>query len=128
MLSPIFLRIININFVIFFMVTGPVFAEDENRAVANEVEQLITFIETSGCQFNRNGKLYDSVEAAKHIGKKYRYVSKRGLVKSTEDFIKYAATKSSMTGKIYTVQCADGELLKSSKWLTDELAKNRGAK
>jgi len=122
------LRIFNIVFAILLMLTGPVFAVDENKTVASEVEQLLTFVQTSGCQFNRNGKWYDSVEAAKHIGKKYRYVNKRGLVKSTEDFIKYAATKSSMSGKIYTVQCADGELLKSSKWLIDELAKNRGVK
>ncbi len=128
MLSLTPLPIFKIAFGILLVVINPVFAVGENRTVASEVEQLITFVENSACQFNRNGKWYDSVEAAKHIGKKYRYVHKRGLVKSTEDFIKYSATKSSLSGKMYMVQCADEELLKSSKWLSDELAKNRREK
>lgn len=104
------------------------FAKDTSEQVAVEVDQLISFVETSGCQFNRNGKLYDPVEAAKHIAKKYRYVKKRGLVKTTEDFIKYAATKSSMSGKVYTVQCADSEVVECSGWLTKELARYRAEK
>ncbi|BHH84933.1 YfeK family protein [Desulforhopalus sp. 52FAK] len=105
-----------------------VFAKDMSEQVAVEVDQLITFVETSGCQFNRNGKWYDPVEAAKHIAKKYRYVKKKGLVKTTEDFIKYAATKSSMSGKVYTVQCGDAKVVECSSWLNTELARYRLAK
>lgn len=107
------------------MIAPPLFAEDTGVGVAAEVGRLMIFVEKSGCKFNRNGRWYDSTEAAKHIAKKYRYVKKRGMVKKTEDFIKYAATKSSMSGKPYTVQCAGGEVLLCSDWLIGELARFR---
>ncbi len=110
------------------MIAQSLFAKEQGAVVTGEAEQLIGFVEESGCQFNRNGRWYDSKEAAKHIAKKYRYVKKRGKITKAEDFITYAATKSSMSGKTYTVQCGDGELLQCSDWLTKELTRLRGEK
>ncbi len=87
-----------------------------------EVAHLLEYLEQSECVFVRNGKEYDGAEALGHIGKKYDYVKKR--VKTAEDFIEYAATRSSLSGKPYLVRC-DGEELLTAQWLKTELARLR---
>jgi len=84
-----------------------------------EISHLLSFIEGSGCSFNRNGTLYTSPKARQHIQKKYDYIKKK--VHSAEDFIKYAATKSSITGIRYQVRCGNASM-KSSDWLLEELS------
>ena len=88
----------------------------------NEIQHLLTFISESGCTFIRNNDEYPSIKAKSHIERKYNYVKSR--VSSTEDFIKYAATKSSMSGNHYMVSC-NGEKTASSQWLLDELTAYR---
>jgi len=95
------------------------FAASENEV---EIDHLLQFIANSNCTFIRNGERYPSAEAKLHINKKYNYVKSK--VNSAEDFIKYAATKSSMTGKYYSVICA-GKEKTSKQWLLDELAAYR---
>jgi len=87
-----------------------------------EINHLLQFIGSSNCTFIRNGESYPSAEAKLHINKKYNYVKSK--VNSAEDFIKYAATKSSMTGKYYTIICGVEEKT-SKQWLLDELAAYR---
>ena len=91
-------------------------------AVQDEIQHLLQYIENSGCEFERNGKVYDSKEARSHIERKYDYV--RSHVDETGDFIKYAATKSSMSGNRYQVVC-NGKKLTSAEWLKAELANYR---
>ena len=88
-----------------------------------EIEHLLCYIETSGCTFNRNGTIHTSEEAGEHIRKKYAYAQR--WIKTTEDFITHAATKSSMSGKAYTVSC-DGVERPTAKWLEEELLRFRG--
>ena len=83
-----------------------------------EINHLLNFISNSGCQFIRNGTEYSVKDARKHIEKKYKYF--KSQVNTTEDFIKYTATKSSMTGELYQVRC-DKVLQASGQWLTKEL-------
>ena len=87
-----------------------------------EIAFLLNFIEQSGCTFIRNGKQYNSLEARQHIEKKYKYYNKKII--TAEDFIRYSATKSSITGKSYTVLCNDASM-DSSDWLNTELGKLR---
>ena len=87
-----------------------------------EIIVLLDFIEQTECTFIRNDKPYDSIAARQHIEKKYDYYRER--IKSAEDFIHYSATKSSMTGKPYTVLC-NGMRMNSSDWLSVELNKLR---
>jgi hypothetical protein len=101
-------------------ISSSIKAEDITFETKSEISKLLEFVENSTCKFNRNGSWYSSTDAAKHIKKKYQYVLKKGYVKSTEDFIKYAATKSSISGKGYFVQCKDGSL-SSALWLQTEL-------
>lgn len=85
-----------------------------------EIDHLLNFVKVSECRFFRNGTWHDSAEAADHIQSKYSYVLKRGRIKSTEDFIALAASKSSMSGKAYKVKCGEQEMT-SATWLTTEL-------
>ena len=91
----------------------------------DEVKYLLQFIEQSGCEFERNGSVYNSVDARKHIERKLDYVE--SYVDETEDFIKYAATESSMSGEKYQVNCS-GKQQTSAQWLKDELARYRNRK
>ena len=87
-----------------------------------EIEHLLGFVADSGCTFERNGSTYDSKEARAHIQRKYDYIKNR--VKTTEDFIRYAATESSMSGRKYHATC-DGKTITSEEWLTTELRRFR---
>ncbi len=88
----------------------------------DEINHLLDFVENSGCDFIRNGAAHDAHEARSHIERKYHYVESR--VSSAEDFIRYAATQSSLSGERYTVDCS-GIMETSSDWLTRELAAYR---
>ena len=83
-----------------------------------EVAHLLDYIAQSNCSFIRNDKVYDSGQARDHINKKYEYVKNR--ISSAEQFITYAASKSSITGKKYQVTCGETTML-SSEWLAEEL-------
>jgi Family of unknown function (DUF5329) len=91
----------------------------------DEIDHLLVFIEQSNCTFIRNGDIHSSKDAREHIESKYQYIKKR--VSTAEQFIKYAATKSSLSRKPYSVICGT-DRISSSEWLTGELEKFRNAK
>ena len=93
-----------------------------------EIEQLLGRLAESDCRFHRNGSWHDTAEARAHIEKKYRYLLERHLVRTTDDFIALAATKSSTSGKPYLVQCGNQAQVPSAQWMTAQLAKVRAAK
>ncbi len=65
----------------------------------HEVQHLISFVSNSPCQIVRNGSAHNGSEAIKHIQKKYKYF--KDDIRTTEQFIEYSATKSTMSGKYY---------------------------
>jgi len=87
-----------------------------------EISHLLLFIEKSECTFVRNDKQYSAANARQHIERKYNYLKKR--INTTDQFIQYSATKSSMSGKPYTVQCKS-KVMNTSEWLYEELDKFR---
>ncbi|MDU4255251.1 MULTISPECIES: DUF5329 domain-containing protein [Pseudomonas] len=91
-----------------------------------EITQLLDFVEHSACQFIRNGSEYPAAEARAHLQKKLDYLENRDMVSSAEDFIERAATKSSMSGQRYQVDCPAGKQ-DASAWLNDELKRLRQA-
>lgn len=91
-----------------------------------EITQLLDFVEHSGCQFIRNGSEYPAAEARAHLQKKLDYLENKNLVSSAEDFIERAATKSSMSGQRYQVDCPAGKQ-DASAWLGTELKRLRQA-
>ncbi len=86
---------------------------------SKQIAYLIDFIRHSPCTFIRNGSDYDGAAAADHIQQKYDYLG--GRINSVEDFITYAATKSSFSGRPYLVRCADGQEQPAADWLRTEL-------
>ena len=91
-------------------------------SMQKEIDHLLNYIETSDCVFIRNGSRHTPEKGAQHIRRKYNYLKKQ--IKSTDDFIKGAATKSSMSGKPYTVICNDKKMA-TADWLRIELRNYR---
>jgi hypothetical protein len=91
-----------------------------------EIEHLFQFISGSNCKFERNGSWHDMVAAREHVDMKYQVLRGRGQIDSTEAFIDGAASKSSLSGKDYLVQCSGAPIVPSRTWLRDELARFRG--
>jgi hypothetical protein len=90
-----------------------------------EIVHLLKRLEGSGCQFQRNGSWYPPARAASHLNQKYEYLLKKSLITNTESFIERAATESSMSGKPYSVRCANAPAVASATWLRAELQKFR---
>ena len=88
-----------------------------------EVNHLLDFVKNSGCIINRNGSDHPAEKAVSHIEMKYDYF--RDDIKSSEEFIEYSATKSTMSGKYYTVTCPGMKAIKTQDWLLAELKKYR---
>jgi len=57
--------------------------------------------------FIRNGQAHTPQEAVAHVRAKYEHF--KGQIKTPEDFIRLAATKSLLTGQPYLVRTRDGK-------------------
>jgi hypothetical protein len=93
-------------------------------AVQREISQLLSSLENSGCEFQRNGQWHDARAARAHVEAKYQYLLRRDLVQTTDDFIVNAATASSTGGGAYQVRCGN-TVQPSADWLRAELARLR---
>jgi hypothetical protein len=92
-----------------------------------EITHLLDYLASSGCVFQRSGTWYDAGAARKHLEMKLDYLQKRNMVKSAEDFLKLAATSSSMSGDVYKVRCGTERPVPSADWLGAELVRLRQA-
>lgn len=90
-------------------------------AARAEVDALLARLQSSGCEFNRNGSWYTGTEAKGHLLKKLDYLERKDMVKTTEQFIERGASGSSMSGKPYLVRCAGKAPVETARWLTVEL-------
>lgn len=89
--------------------------------VRAEIDGLIAKLQSSGCEFNRNGSWYSGADAKTHLLRKLDYLEGKNLVPTTEKFIELGASTSSSSGKPYLVRCGTGVAQESGKWLTQEL-------
>ena len=92
---------------------------DVSESQALEIDYLISYLQNSDCQMIRNGKAHSGEDGAWHVRRKYDHF--RNKISSTEEFINYSATKSTMSGRLYEVQCPGAEPVPSSAWLLEEL-------
>ncbi|WP_284282469.1 DUF5329 domain-containing protein [Limnobacter litoralis] len=107
-----------------FMVFTALAAEaSPAKSTQAEINHLLDFVQQSDCTYNRNGSAHKGPEARKHIERKLNYYWDDIL--TTEDFIKLAATKSELSGRVYTVKCPNQPEQTSNAWLTRELMKYR---
>lgn len=102
-------------------------AEGVPPVAQQEISHLFAYLKGSGCQFGRNGSWYTPQEAVDHLNDKYQYLISHDMVATAEDFITYAATKSSWSGKPYLVKCGNAAAAETGAWFSDELRKYRKA-
>jgi hypothetical protein len=90
-----------------------------------EINYLLGFIESSACEFFRNGSWYEAKRAAAHLRDKYAMLATGDRIQTAEDFIEEAATQSSLSGRPYQVRCGSDQLVGSNQWLRDALKRYR---
>ena len=95
-------------------------AEDQDP----EIDHLLEAIGDSGCVFIRNGTRHDAEKAEEHLRMKYN--RGRRYATSAEAFIDRLASKSSMTRKLYMMECPGAEAEPSGDWLMRRLEEFRG--
>jgi hypothetical protein len=88
-----------------------------------EIDELISYVETSGVRFIRNGTEYSGAKGAQHLRDKLAKAGDR--VKTTDDFIAGIASTSYISGKPYLVKFADGHTQPTGDWLRAHLAEVR---
>lgn len=103
------------------------FAAPTVAPVRAEIDALMTRLQSSGCQFNRNGSWYTGAEAKAHLLRKLDYLEGHGTVATTEQFIEQAASKSSSSGKAYQVKCGAETAVDSQVWLGRQLGAIRAS-
>lgn len=101
------------------LIATTAFAQSINPSLHAEIQHLLNFVASTECQYERNGSFHNGEEAVEHINKKYAYYEDD--IKTAEDFIKYSATKSMLSGKFYKVHCHNAVPIKSQNWLLNEL-------
>lgn len=119
---PICNRYILIFLLSAWAVTPNVFAS----VMQNEIDHLLGFVESTTCQYERNGQLHSGVQAVAHIRNKYNYF--KDDIDSTEKFVELSATRSTMSGRYYHVLCAGSPEMTSQQWLLQELQRYRAAR
>lgn len=103
---------------VFFASILPLAAADEK----NRIESLITHIEgLKDANFIRNGKSYDSKNAAKFLRGKWEAKAKE--IKTAEEFIDKVASVSGTTGKPYLIRFKDGREVPCGTYLKGQLKK-----
>src|SRR6478735_2706597 len=93
--------------------------------VRAEIDALLARLQSSGCEFNRNGSWYSGAEAKTHLLRKLDYLEGKDLVNSAEQFIERGASGRSSSGKPYLVRCAGTAPVESRQWLGAELKAGR---
>jgi hypothetical protein len=101
------------------MVAGNAIAD----ATDIEIEYLLDYVGTSGCEFIRNGAAHSPEDAEDHLRMKYE--RGRKYVGNADEFIERIASQSSWTRKEYRVRCSGQPETATGLWLTQALAQYR---
>lgn len=112
-----FLSLVVLTFLSWLVPVQARAADEKSR-----IEGLIQHIEgLSDAKFIRNGKSYDSRNAAKFLRGKWE--SKAKEIKTAAEFIDKVASVSGTTGKPYLIRFKDGREVECGAYLRKELAK-----
>ena len=93
--------------------------------VSAEIDYLMLTVGNSDCIFIRNGKRHDAQKAEAHLRGKYRRGKRHAP--TSEKFIENLASKSSMSGKPYLIQCESDHQIAFGLWLTQLLNEYRAS-
>jgi hypothetical protein len=110
-----------VKFVLLLFLTTPAVAAEADTEAA--IRFLLDYVRQSDVVFIRNDNAHTPVEASAHMEKKYDYYKEK--IQTPEDFIRYAATKSMISGKRYRVKTTTGEVVFTSEWLKRVLREYR---
>jgi len=91
--------------------------------VPAEIDYLMLTVGSSDCIFIRNGKRHTAKKAESHLRLKYRHGKRQAT--TTEQFIENLASKSSMSGKLYYIECDSDEQVAFGTWLLQLLNEYR---
>src|SRR5512134_3489930 len=105
------------------LAAGPVKGPDQQTQ--DEIQYLLQKVEHSGCEFYRNGTWHPGPEARAHLARKYQAVDAKGLIRTTDDFVRRVASESSLSATQYRVRCGKTEPVSSETWFRQELARYR---
>jgi hypothetical protein len=95
------------------------------RSEKEKIEALIGIVhDLKDAKFIRNGSEYDGPAAADHMRTKWSAGS--GSIKTAKDFIKLAATGSSVSGKPYLIRFKTGKEQSSADFLLAQLDRLEG--
>jgi len=110
-----------VSFVLLLVLSAPtiVAAEDPDPTI----QYLLDYVRHSDIVFIRNDKAHTPTDAAAHMQKKYAYY--KNVIKTPEDFIRYAGTKSMISGRPYRVKTKTGEVMPTGEWLKSVLREYR---
>lgn len=101
-----------------FIVPTMAFARETKEQA--RIDFLLRSVETSqGLTFIRNGKAHDAQDAASHLRRKLDHAGER--IQTAEQFIKQAASESSMTRRNYKVRLADGTTVDAAEYFAKQL-------
>jgi hypothetical protein len=96
------------------------YASEPAMQESARIEYLIASVGSlPHAQFIRNGASYDAKAAVDHLRLKLRFAGAR--VKTAEDFIRYCATESTVSGEPYQIRFADGHVVPSAQYLLQKL-------
>lgn len=99
------------------------------RRQRDAIDALLQHIATAEVKFVREGSPYTGAEAAVHLRRKYDAV--RDQVRDVETFISAIGSRSSTSGKPYSIELADGTAVPAEQWLREQaaaLAKTKSAR
>jgi hypothetical protein len=99
----------------------PLLADDQDP----EIDYLLRSIGSSDCVFIRNGKRHTAEKAEEHL--RMKYDRGRRYATSAEAFIERLASKSSITRKLYMIECPGMDPEPSGAWLTQRLEELRSS-
>ena len=91
--------------------------------LTSTIKYLLAYVKNADVVFIRNNREHTADDAAAHMREKYEHF--KDQIRTPEDFIRLAGTKSLMTGKAYQVRMKDGKTMLTQKWLEDALEKYR---
>ena len=94
------------------------YAQDSSEAT--KIQYLIASVEAlEGARFIRNGREYDTRAASDHLRLKLKVGGDK--LRTAEDFIKFCASQSSITGEPYLIRFADGTTVRSEVFFRNKL-------
>jgi len=97
-------------------------AQDQSKPLTEtqKIEALIRHVEElKDATFIRNGREHTPADAARHMRDKWQW--KKSEIKTADDFVNIAASKSSVSGKPYMIRFRGGKEVKSADYLREQL-------